>query len=163
MAILKFKMTDVRKLIAEIEASKTYKPTIDDLFNPEMHQNGVVLDKHGLTEKAAAKKGTPWWPSADNIDASKLVPVLQCVGDSGVYLITNVAAEGTPAERGTVAYADGCNPNIDEDYYDSKRRLFGSDDGSVTIPYQWVLWAQSAKKRLLKLKLNSDSVELIQR
>lgn len=163
MAILKFKMTDVSKLIAEIEAAKEFNPTMDHLFDASLYKGGVILDKEGLTEAEAEAKGGFFWPSAEHIDKSKVESALQLVGDQGVYLITNAEAEGTPAQRGTVAYAEGCDPDKDDFFYENKRHLFGGDDGSVTIPFDWALWAKHEKKRVLKLKLSSNSVELVQK
>ncbi|EGA8339132.1 DUF3085 domain-containing protein [Edwardsiella piscicida] len=105
MSILRFDIQDVKKLLAELEAAEQFKPTIDDMFAREI--------KH--------------------IRRKKIRPSLMLVGDHGLYLITNAKLDGTPASRGAVAYAKGCNPHVDQDFDDNKCKLFGSSDGTITI------------------------------
>lgn len=50
------------------------------------------------------------------------------VGDQGVYLMS--FAQKAPR---TIVYAEGCNPNIDEDFYDNKVDAYGGDDGCDRI------------------------------
>ena len=50
---------------------------------------------------------------------------LTIVGDHGVYLM----CFNETAEKRTIVYAEGCNPKLDEDFYDNKVRLYGGDDG----------------------------------
>lgn len=52
---------------------------------------------------------------------------LWLVGDHGVYLMSNgILAEGS---RPQVVYAEECNPNSNDDWFHTKRRTFGGDDG----------------------------------
>ena len=139
----------------------SFSPSTDDLFNPEMYSDGIVRDKNGRTEQEAEKHDGIFWPSEDFIDQSKIKPALILVGDHGVYLITNAKMDGSPSSRGTVAYANGCNPELDDDFYENKRNLFGGDDGSVRIPYDWAKWAIQHKKAF-RIKLTTNSVELMQ-
>lgn len=52
------------------------------------------------------------------------------VKDEGVYLMpTMVLPEGkTPTSEKLVFYAEGCNPDKDEDWYQTSRALCGGDD-----------------------------------
>ena len=161
MSVLTFKTHDVKKLIEELVAASSFSPSTDDLFNPEMYSDGIVRDKNGRTEQEAEKHDGIFWPSEDFIDQSKIKPALILVGDHGVYLITNAKMDGSPSSRGTVAYANGCNPELDDDFYENKRNLFGGDDGSVRIPYDWAKWAIQHKKAF-RIKLTTNSVELMQ-
>ena len=161
MSVLTFKIHDVKKLIEELDAASSFSPSTDDLFNPEMYSDGIVRDKNGRTEQEAEKHDGIFWPSEDFIDQSKIKPALILVGDHGVYLITNAKMDGSPSSRGTVAYANGCNPELDDDFYENKRNLFGGDDGSVRIPYDWAKWAIQHKKAF-RIKLTTNSVELMQ-
>ncbi|HGW2943519.1 TPA: DUF3085 domain-containing protein [Citrobacter freundii] len=161
MSVLTFKIHDVKKLIEELDAASSFSPLTDDLFNPEMYSDGIVRDKNGRTEQEAEKHGGMFWPSEDFIDQSKVKPALILVGDHGVYLITNAKADGSPSSRGTVAYAKGCNPRLDDDFYENKCNLFGGDDGSVRIPSEWARWAIQNQKAF-RIKLTTNSVELMQ-
>ena len=117
MPIVTFNMAGVGKLINELKGCQELSPTMDDLFDSNKHKDGVIRNDAGLTEEQADAQKIPFWPSAKSIDPSKLEPVLQLVGDHGVYLITNAKLEGTPSSRGTFVYAKGCNPAVDEDFY----------------------------------------------
>ncbi|OKO99410.1 DUF3085 domain-containing protein [Xenorhabdus eapokensis] len=161
MSILIFETHDVKKLIEELDTASSFSPSTDDLFNPEMYPDGIIRDKYGRTEQEAEKHGGMFWPSEDFIDQKKIKPALILVGDHGVYLITNAKADGSPSSRGTVAYANGCNPESDDDFYENKRNLFGGDDGSVRIPSSWAKWALQHKKAF-RIKLTTNSVELMQ-
>ncbi|WP_300500060.1 DUF3085 domain-containing protein [Marinobacter sp.] len=163
MATLTFNMSDVARLAEELDKAPGFSPTMDQLFEPENHVGGVILDSEGRTEAQVEEAGGLFWPSAKNIREDAIERCFQLVGDQGVYLITNAKLEddSTPASRGTVAYAKGCNPEVDEDFYENKVALFGGDDGAVTIPYQWYVMAKERGKRVFKLKLSSNSVSLV--
>ncbi|WP_379962661.1 DUF3085 domain-containing protein (plasmid) [Edwardsiella ictaluri] len=161
MSVLTFKIHDVKKLIEELDAASNFSPSVDDLFNPEMYSDGIVRDKNGRTELEAEKHSGMFWPSENFIDQSKVKPVLILVGDHGVYLITNAKADGSPSSRGTVAYAKGCNPGLDDDFYENKCNLFGGGDCSVRIPSDWAKWAIQNQKAF-RIKLTTNSVELMQ-
>lgn len=163
MPILKFKTKDVLKLVNELELASSFSPTIEDLFNAALYPDGIVRDEQGRTESEAENAGDFFWPSASKIDPEKVQPSLSLVGDHGVYLMTNAKLEGTPSSRGTVVYAEGCNPDLDEDFYENKELLFGGDDGSVPLPVSWAKWAISANKLKCKVKLGSNSIELIKK
>ncbi|WP_379975522.1 DUF3085 domain-containing protein (plasmid) [Edwardsiella ictaluri] len=151
----------MKKLIEELDAASNFSPSVDDLFNPEMYSDGIVRDKNGRTELEAEKHSGMFWPSENFIDQSKVKPVLILVGDHGVYLITNAKADGSPSSRGTVAYAKGCNPGLDDDFYENKCNLFGGGDCSVRIPSDWAKWAIQNQKAF-RIKLTTNSVELMQ-
>lgn len=54
-------------------------------------------------------------------------PGLWLVGDHGVYLCSN--GKLTEGQKPLVAYAEECNPDVNEDWWDVKRATFGGDDG----------------------------------
>lgn len=63
-------------------------------------------------------------------------PALLFVHDEGVYLMSNGLPADQPAgaKRSYVAYAEGCNPDIDADCWETSRALVGGDDfGEVII------------------------------
>jgi len=158
MSIISFKIQEVKKLVDELKAAQAYSATTEDLFNPAMYPDGVPRDEHGRSKQEA---GELFWPSSNRIDQSKVKPVLMLVGDHGLYLITNAKAEGSPASRGTVIYAAGCNPKLDDDFYENKCELFGDNDGSISLPMEWADWAIQNKKRTFRVKITRDSISLV--
>ena len=91
---------------------------------------------------------------------------LQLVGDHGVYLMSNAPEQQKqPNGRYRVAYAEGCDPDKDEDFYENKRELFGGDDGVEFLDMPSVLrWLENGKQvkaRRLTLALSSNNLELI--
>ncbi|SQC20585.1 Protein of uncharacterised function (DUF3085) [Klebsiella pneumoniae] len=48
--------------------------------------------------------------------------------DDGVYLISAVAERGDTGRVKHIAYADGCNPEKDDAWYETSRVLVGGDD-----------------------------------
>lgn len=60
-------------------------------------------------------------------------PAVTLAGDRGVYLMSNGMPRDqlTPDKPGNyVAHASGMNPNIDPDWYEAKRRVYGGDNGA---------------------------------
>lgn len=96
------------------------------------------------------------------MDQSKLKLTMQLVADHGLYMITNaVLGEGnTPLNTGMIVFAKGCNPDIDDDFYDEKCRIFGDDDGSVDIPLSWLELAAKKGKRSFSINLGKTQVKL---
>lgn len=118
---------------------------------------------HAMNMAAVSRKlkvGEFFWPSSKYIDQSKVKPSLVLVGDHGLYLITNAKNEGSPTSRGTVVYAAGCNPKLDDDFYENKCDLFGDDDGSKPS-YGMGWWAIQNKKRTFRLKSTRGSISLV--
>lgn len=161
MALLKFKMVEVKKLVDELNSATEFSPIFADLYNPELFPNGEPLDKQGRTEKEALAAGERFFtPSSEQMLKDKVKPSLTLVGDQGVYLMTNASLPGTPSSRGTVVYAQGCNPELDDDFYENKRDLFGCDDGADTVPVEWFELALDKGKRVFTIKLTSNSMGL---
>ena len=67
-------------------------------------------------------------------DVLKLLDILEpedpvvLVGDHGIYLMSFAEKSKEKLSR-TVAYAEGTDPDKDEDFYDNKVGLYGGDDG----------------------------------
>lgn len=68
--------------------------------------------------------GEPWGTPERNR------PGIMLVGDQGVYIIGNEDREQSPSESGLVAYAKGCDPKKDADWWERKNASFGGDDGA---------------------------------
>jgi hypothetical protein len=162
MPVVSFDITQVKLLVENVRAAAEVRPTMDMLFDAKYYKDQIIRDKAGLTEFEVKKKGGHFWPSADHIDNKLVEPVLQLVGDQGVYLINNALNKLTPSESGLIVYAQGINPDIDEDWYDAKRHTFGGDDGSVTVPLDWFDIAIARKGvSSFSIKLTHNSIELV--
>lgn len=57
-------------------------------------------------------------------------PGLLIVGDQGVYIIGNEDTKEAPLTSGLIAYATGCDPRIDKNWWPLKQATFGLDDGA---------------------------------
>lgn len=102
--------------------------------------------RHTLSAPQQMKQVVGYHPTASNASEPITVPPsaasVLLVHDNGIYLMSN----GTPRDiisgdehtgRSFCAYAEGCNPDIDEDWWDTSRALVGGDDFGDTLP-----WAQ---------------------
>ena len=87
-------------------------------------------------------------------------PGLWLGGDHGVYLCSNgnIAA----GDRPLVAYAEECNPDTNEDWFDIKRRTFGGDDGVdfLDAGQLEVMMAANPEATHLCIAFTGDSMQL---
>lgn len=90
----------------------------------------------------------------------KTVPKgLILVKDQGVYLLSNGlnAEDKTPDESGLVVFAENCNPNTDENWYDNGRYICRGDDFAEL---DWFLYAQSENCEYLIIEMTDNSMIL---
>lgn len=91
----------------------------------------------------------------------KVGPSLMLVGDQGVYVMGNQPFVKMP----DVCYAVGADPTKDEDFYQTKRDMFGGDDGVEYIPVvQARAWVDSyvrAGKEFALIELTEDAMNLL--
>lgn len=98
------------------------------------------------------------------IMAKPEAPAVILVHDQGVYLMSNgtppdLLKEGEP--RRYCAYAEGCHPEKNDDWWDTARDLVGGDDFAETLP-----WARQMKEALDKgathivVKMSTRRLEL---
>ena len=102
-------------------------------------------------------------------------PAVLLVHEQGVYLMSNgqprdiVGADATGRKdaakdegRSFCAYAIGCHPEKDADWYETARGLVGGDDFVETLP-----WARKLKAlidggaRIITLRMTRDSIEIV--
>lgn len=97
-------------------------------------------------------------------------PCVVLVHDQGVYLISNAIAPdlADPKDvdrqhaRRFVAYASGCNPETDRDWYETARDMVGGDDFAETLPWaQDMLRLLDAGEKTITIRLTEDSAELV--
>lgn len=83
---------------------------------------------------------------------------INLVGDDGVYFMN-------PLERAPrqCVYANGCNPSINDDWFDLKRQTFGGDDGverfSIASIAKW--FAAYDGHHTVTLSINKNAIRLL--
>jgi hypothetical protein len=85
---------------------------------------------------------------------------LTLVGDHGIYLMSfdEKVPEG---DKRTIVYAEGCNPEKDEDFYDNKHALYGGDDGGDDIGNAAEMARIVAQaKKYLAIKLMATQIKI---
>ena len=110
-----------------------------------MAKANLTFDKTLLQELINHAKFSTEWSMGYAADKEP-APALFLVGDEGIYLMSNgkpglpedeeAAARQEAGEQffaSKVAYAKGCDPKKDDDYYENKQRIFGGDDGAETL------------------------------
>lgn len=117
-----FNKEEIGKLVELLESSKKFKPSYNDLMNP----NAPL--KEGC--KVLLEEDLPYEP--ESIDMTKIEPQLMLVKDEGVYFMTNAVKENAESEdQIRISYAIGYNPNdkteSSEEFYEKCREVSGSD------------------------------------
>src|SRR6516162_8730636 len=143
MPVLRFKAEDVRRVVEHSIAA------------PKQSEQVVEYVPH-TTKPIAA-------------------PAVLLVHDQGVYLVSSgkprdiVGADATDRKdaakdegRSFCAYAIGCHPGKDADWYETARGLVSGDDFVETLP-----WARKLKAlidggaRIITLRMTRDSIEIV--
>ena len=112
-----------------------------------------------------------WWVPKDE-PKPRQQPLLTMTGDHGVYLMSNGSPrdiapgqEDVPegSKRSVVAYAEGLDPDKDKYWYETKRTLFGGDDGTEYFPVAWFQTVIRAGKRVMVIEkfVKSDDADNI--
>lgn len=92
-------------------------------------------------------------------------PALWLVHDRGVYLMSN----GMPRlldenGRSRVAYAEGCDPDKDPEWWEASEALVGGDDFAEVLGENWLRHLQAAHERgakLVTIELTGDTLKLL--
>lgn len=104
--------------------------------------------EHSINAKAQAEQLVDYDKDFNPITMPVEKPAVILAKDTGIYLMSNGSPGDPldPAKAGEehfsryVAYAKGCDPAKDEDYYHRARDLVGGDDFGETLP-----WAEAIK------------------
>jgi len=90
-------------------------------------------------------------------------PHVILVHDQGVYLMSNGNhGEGkTPSTERLIAYAKGCHPDKDKDWYDNARDLVGGDDFADYLPWARELAVAAQQKKEIVIEITAESMELV--
>lgn len=88
-------------------------------------------------------------------------PAILFVHDHGVYCMSNGNPRDMEDEKSAFcAYAKGCNPKVDEDFYEEARYLVGGDDFGETIVVNpdWLRRCDQYKE--MQIKLIGETMEI---
>jgi hypothetical protein len=79
------------------------------------------------------------------------------VGDHGVYFMN-------PSEKPprTCVYANGCNPNTDENWWMEKSATFGGDDGAEQFPLNEVQeWIDANTGSQISIEITAEQIAFL--
>lgn len=132
--IVLFPIDEVELILMHSLSERRYTPSFAQMFQGEYRKDGKDVSTDGLPINE--------WPKPEDVDTTKVPAQFYLVKDSGAYLM---AATEVPLKQENgdnyVTYADGCNPKVDEDYYEESRRIFGGDDFAEPLPLGWMIRA----------------------
>lgn len=159
MAVLRFRWADVAPIYAHAVASPRFSMSFSEQIDVVSQALGVSDDEAiGRLGEAAAKQA---------LANASGEPGLFLVGDRGVYLMSAgqpILSDGSP-HGSVVAYADGIDPDVDDDWYEAKRRTFGGDDGADKLPLSffeaWIKAGSRSPQDWLTIRLTADAIELV--
>lgn len=65
-------------------------------------------------------------------------PTFFLAKDQGAYIGATAGTEKNNDFCNCVLYVDGCNPDVDENWYETARRKFGGDDFGEMLDVRWL-------------------------
>ncbi len=87
-------------------------------------------------------------------------PGIVLVADHGVYLMAWCHRAPSPEQSGIpAAYAAGCDPSINDDFYDNKRAIWGGDDGAEYFALE--AFAPALDPRVSQVSIANTLAELV--
>lgn len=87
-------------------------------------------------------------------------PAILIVHDHGVYLMSNGTPCDKEGDKNHVVYAQGCNPNTDEDFYEESRYKVGGDDFAEPFPVTAGTLQRCDQYEELHIRMNSKSISV---
>lgn len=120
--------------------------------------DALVLDTELASSHAVPYTGGDWDEPLDT------TPGLMLVGDDGIYFMSN-RTDRAKDKKPVIGYAMEANAELmsRDDVWESKRRIFGGDDGAVPIDLatikQWL--EDSTGEPCVQLILSHDSVSFL--
>lgn len=155
MAILTFDLAKVKPLADHAAAAAEHSPTFGQHFDRKFWKEGIGK----LSDDAIFKS------DGEHLDLSKIPAGLFLVKDRGIYLMSN-GKPGLMREDGKghqVCYANGYDPEQDEEWYDLACSAVGGDDFAEFIDIEWVKLTEQAGRPTLRIKVNTKSISLVTR
>lgn len=98
-------------------------------------------------------------PEGQSLYGEPVEPSLMLVKDQGAYLMAPTDPRQLVDENGercVVSYAQGCNPNVDDDFYENARALCGGDDFCEAIALSDLKGLDTATE--IHIELTEDSI-----
>jgi len=89
-------------------------------------------------------------------------PGLFFVHDQGVYLMSNgVPTDMDSEQTAYVAFAEHCNPRIDNDWWDNSRELVGGDDFSEVLPVNHDSLRKCGRYEEMHITIDGDEISWV--
>ena len=157
-----FPIEGVKKIYEHSIANPVFTPAFHQMFEGRYRKDGKDFESGGNK-----------WPKADEVDNSKLPAQVAIVKDSGAYLMAqtekrlpgDVDAEKGKSGYNFVVYCEGCNPSVDEDYWERQQQAFGGDDFGDVIPLEWLKMAIDNAERtgidMMIIKVTKEGFQLM--
>lgn len=125
----KFDLEGVKKILEHSKKNPIFTPTFAQMFAASCRKDGK--DFKETDEKR--------WPTADEVDESKVPAHFSFVKDDGIYIMA-ATEERLPGEDtlNFVVYAEGYDPRKDDDVWMRSREAVGGDDFSEGLPLEWL-------------------------
>lgn len=95
-----------------------------------------------------------------SIFGQKQCPSIVFVHDDGVYCMSSGLPADLDEDRCFVAYAKGCDPRKDEDFYEESRYLVGGDDFGINFPVTDAYLADCDNYEEMVIRVNTKSMSL---
>lgn len=152
----KFPIEGIKKIYEHSIANPVFQPTFSDMYEAKYRKDGKPFKE---TKKRP-------WPTADEVDNSKLKPSWLLVKDRGAYAMANTE-ERLPGEESVnfCVYCEGCDPDVNEDYYDRQQAVFGGDDFGQALPLEWLKMAidnaEACGIDIMIIKVTEEGFELV--
>jgi len=157
MFYAKFPIDGVKKIYEHSIANPVYQPTFSQMFEAKHRKDRKDFDAIGESK----------WPTADDVDTATLSPSFFIVKDDGAYIMaaTEVRLVGDNTHN-FVVYCEGCNPKIDEEFWETQQREFGGDDFGEGLPLEWLRLAIENAEKLgidrMIIKVTANNMQLVQ-
>lgn len=156
MAILKFDMEGIKKIYEHSQNEKTFLPTFGQLSEAEYLKEGEIMPECGYV-------------NSDKIDFTKIPPAVHLVKDQGTYIMAATVSQLKPenAEPNSttnfVVYAQGLNPELDDDWWESSRVVMGGDDCVIDVPLEWikVTLERNQDAKWFRLRISPENIQLL--
>lgn len=119
MPVCRFRAADIKRCIEHARAATEFDMGYENMRDDEYASLGLI-------------------PPTDRTPPG---PCLLFVHDRGVYIMSNGIPRDLAAADGShVVYAEHCNPNTDDEWYENSRELVGGGDfvETIPIPRSWV-------------------------
>ncbi|MCW8332016.1 DUF3085 domain-containing protein [Photobacterium sp. SDRW27] len=106
------------------------------------------------------------WPEfmlrpLDSTSSESSVASVMLVHNQGVYLMaTSYLPESSPEK--SIAYAQGCDPSKDVDWYQTSRELVGADDFCQPLPPEWFERAILEEYTVVRIEVTENDISFVE-